>query len=212
MARERRWKLRGSTRGAPGLQESVTVLVDGGPVVPYGRQLETMPVEDHEQRVRELEEEACDIEAKWLDAERLCGIACEERDAAEAEAKAAEHLLAEAVEEFEKRIDQAKDERRRLREKHGEYAWLAEHKEFGRLLAYEFAVAYLKDKLSTLTQQQGGERSVEAGEQACGWCLGEGAITDPTGKLGADCPRCNGSAYLITAGQQHSPKDGGGCE
>lgn len=30
----------------------------------------------------------------------------------------------------------------------------------------------------------------------CGWCRGEGAIRDVAGKLGEDCPRCNGASTL----------------
>jgi hypothetical protein len=34
------------------------------------------------------------------------------------------------------------------------------------------------------------------GEDHCGWCRGEGAIRDAEGKLGADCPRCDGRSRL----------------
>ena len=37
-------------------------------------------------------------------------------------------------------------------------------------------------------------------EQPCGWCKGEGAIMDPSGRLEADCPRCKGNTRLIAAG------------
>lgn len=54
----------------------------------------------------------------------------------------------------------------------------------------------LRSLLDPVTTQEG------AGEEdhACGWCKGEGAITDPTGKLGADCPRCKGRTWLIGPG------------
>jgi DnaJ-class molecular chaperone len=33
-------------------------------------------------------------------------------------------------------------------------------------------------------------------KQPCGWCCGEGALRDEEGKLGEDCPRCDGTTRL----------------
>lgn len=43
--------------------------------------------------------------------------------------------------------------------------------------------------------------------QSCGWCRGEGALQDSDGKLGEDCPRCNGASVLPVSGQQEAPSD-----
>lgn len=41
----------------------------------------------------------------------------------------------------------------------------------------------------------------------CGWCHGAGAIKDPSGKLGADCPRCKGRAWLLSETPDHPLND-----
>lgn len=68
------------------------VLSEEGPWVHY---------EHHRAALEAVEAERELLREKWQDAERLCGVACEERDEAEAETKQAEKQLAKLREALE---------------------------------------------------------------------------------------------------------------
>lgn len=60
----RRWTLQGNTSGAPGPMQVETAELIDGPALPYKRQLEVMPVADHEKALQAEVEKREEVEGE----------------------------------------------------------------------------------------------------------------------------------------------------
>lgn len=172
--KERRWTLIGRVLGPPGNETRTVDVLTGmdGPLIPQHQQVEVMPVSEHEAA---------------LEAEREKGQ----------EADIWREIHLRRLKDVEALLSTCPD-------CEGDYSGGPPDEPAVNCSRCGNLGLVVPEAALTRARKEGREEVREAasrqhrGEAGCGWCKGEGAILDPTGKLGADCPRCAGRTWLVS--------------